>query len=75
MTQATRRAGLTARIREGAVAATVIGTALALGGCATNLTGFQFPSFGLTSKSRGADADQQAVPGYYAEERLSQSTF
>ena len=53
----------------------IAGTALVLltpiGGCATNMTGFEFPSFGLMSNFSGDEQADLSQPGAMNSQSLS----
>jgi len=70
MTNASIRDGSRSMLRRTLCAGAVILALFTLTGCATNLTGFEFPRFGLTSEPKKADAEL-SNPGASSSQSLS----
>lgn len=66
----TTNAGL-AIAKRAARAGAVIALVASLGGCASNLTGFEFPSFGLMSKFSNDEQANLSQPGPANSQSLS----
>lgn len=70
MTNATIPDGTRPLLRRTLCAGAVILALFTLTGCATNLTGFEFPRFGLTSEPKQPDAEI-SNPGASSSQSLS----
>lgn len=57
MTDAPIQAASSSKLRRAICAGAVIAAFFALTGCSTNLTGFEFPRFGLTSDPKKPDTE------------------
>lgn len=64
------RRALRSRLRGATRLCGAAALAALLGGCANNMTGFDFPTFGLID--RGADQEQSLPPAYQPTSRLGQ---